>query len=192
MTAHIPNLLTLLRIAATPVLIVLLNDGHYDLALGLFIIAGISDGLDGFIAKRFSCQTRLGAMLDPVADKIFIVSTGVMLAIKGDIPLWLLVTIGFRDLVIVGGFMLLTLLHGQLQMQPSFLSKFNTVLQIALLVAVLLTKAANLQIDGLITILVATVFVTTVLSGVHYVWLWGLRRPRDLVESRGIDSDTSA
>ena len=127
---QIPNLLTLARIAAVPVLILFLYEGRYGAALAVFVLAGITDGLDGWIAKRFKCVTRLGSILDPLADKILIVSTYVMLVLAGDLPFWLILLIGFRDLGIIAGVLVMNTLNGHVQMQPSLLSKVNTFLQI--------------------------------------------------------------
>ena len=99
--SQIPNLLTLVRVAACPMLVLLLYEGRYELALYLFIVAGITDGLDGFIAKRFDCESKFGAVLDPSADKLLIASAYIMLAFLGDIPFWLLILVVFRDLVII-------------------------------------------------------------------------------------------
>ncbi|MFT5111831.1 MAG: cardiolipin synthase [Parasphingorhabdus sp.] len=175
MISQIPNLLTLLRIAASPVLVLLLIDRAYETALLVFLIAGITDGLDGFIAKRFNFVTELGAILDPIADKLLILSAYVMLGVLGDIPLWLLILVGFRDLLIIGGYLILKTLEGDVQMQPTLISKLNTVLQITLVVMILLEQTGWLPLGILITLAVAAVTVTTVLSGAHYVWYWGIR-----------------
>jgi cardiolipin synthase len=173
--SQIPNILTLARIAASPVMVLLLNDRAYQAALLLFIIAGLTDGLDGYIAKRFDFVSRLGSILDPIADKMLIVSAYVMLAILGDIPFWLLLIVGFRDLMIVGGYLILETLEGDVQMQPSAVSKVNTFLQIALVIVVLLDKTGWMNVGVMISGLVVAVTITTVLSGAHYVWYWGIR-----------------
>ncbi|KAA3633471.1 MAG: CDP-alcohol phosphatidyltransferase family protein [Proteobacteria bacterium] len=173
--SQIPNILTLARIAATPVMILLLRDRAYESALLLFIVAGVTDGLDGYIAKRFDFVSRLGAILDPIADKMLIVSAYVMLAVLGDIPFWLFLLVGFRDVMIVGGYLILETLEGDVQMQPSIVSKVNTFLQIALVIAVLLDKTGWMPVGMFLGFLVAAVTVTTVLSGAHYVWYWGIR-----------------
>ncbi len=175
MISQIPNLLTLARIAATPVMILLLKDRAYESALLLFLLAGLTDGLDGYIAKRFDFQSRLGAILDPIADKLLIVSAYVMLALLGDIPFWLLVIVGFRDLMIVGGYLILETLEGDVQMQPSIVSKINTFLQITLVVVVLMDSTGWMEVALLSQILIGLVTVTTILSGAHYVWYWGIR-----------------
>lgn len=176
MLYYVPNLLTLFRIAAAPVLVLLLKYGANDLAVVLFVAAGVSDGLDGYIAKRFNYQTRLGAILDPVADKLLLVSSYVMLTLLGHLPFWLLVTVVFRDVVIVGGYLVLVTLNGSVHMQPSIVSKLNTVLQITLVGVVLVAAAQWLSIPWLTSTMIVLVTITTVLSGVHYVWFWGFRR----------------
>jgi cardiolipin synthase len=174
--SQIPNLLTLMRIAACPVLVVLLHEGNYELALILFVAAGITDGLDGYIAKRFNCQSSLGAILDPVADKLLIGSAYIMLAILGDIPFWLLILVMFRDLVIVVGYLILVMMGNEVPMSPSYSSKVNTVIQISLMVSVLLEKSGLDYIAPISGLLVFGVLVTTIISGVQYVWVWGIRQ----------------
>jgi cardiolipin synthase len=176
MRTHLPNLLTILRLAAAPVLVLLLKDRHYDSALAVIVLAGISDGLDGFIAKRFKAQSALGAVLDPLADKILLVSSFVMLALLDLIPFWLLVAVVFRDLLIVSGYLAVMLIYGSVNMQPSAISKLNTVLQIGLVVAVLLHEAAGWPPFAVVQVLTAMTLLTTLVSGVHYVWIWGFGR----------------
>ena len=174
--SYIPNLLTVLRIAATPVLVMLLKYEMFPGALLLFLLAGISDGLDGYVAKRFQYQTRLGAVLDPVADKVLLVSCFVVLTVLGHIPFWLLVVVVFRDLVIVGGYLLLVILEGGVKMNPTRISKLNTVFQICLITAVLIRLAAGVPLPGVTAVLIALVTITSVWSGAHYVWIWAFRR----------------
>ena len=168
---YIPNLLTLLRVAAAPVLILTLEGGAYSLALLVFIFAGASDGLDGYIAKRYGCETRLGAILDPVADKVLLVSAFVMLTLQDLLPLWLLVTVVFRDVLIIGGYLVLVILDGTVYMRPSPVSKLNTLLQIVLVAVVLTQHAGWVPLASLIDPLILLVFATTVVSGAHYVWV---------------------
>ena len=169
---QIPNLLTLARIAAVPVLILFLYEGRYGAALAVFVLAGITDGLDGWIAKRFKCVTRLGSILDPLADKILIVSTYVMLVLAGDLPFWLILLIGFRDLGIIAGVLVLNTLNGHVQMQPSLLSKVNTFLQISLVILVMIERVGLIALEPIAEILLWFVAVTTVASAIHYVYLW--------------------
>ncbi|MBL6918493.1 MAG: CDP-alcohol phosphatidyltransferase family protein [Gammaproteobacteria bacterium] len=169
---QIPNLLTLARIAAVPVLILFLYEGRYGAALAVFVLAGITDGLDGWIAKRFKCVTRLGSILDPLADKILIVSTYVMLVLAGDLPFWLILLIGFRDLGIIAGVLVLNTLNGHVQMQPSLLSKVNTFLQISLVILVMIERVGLIALEPIAEILLWFVAVTTVASAIHYVYFW--------------------
>lgn len=169
---QIPNLLTLARIAAVPVLILFLYEGRYGAALAVFVLAGITDGLDGWIAKRFKCVTRLGSILDPLADKILIVSTYVMLVLAGDLPFWLILLIGFRDLGIIAGVLVLNTLNGHVQMQPSLLSKVNTFLQISLVILVMVERIGFIALEPVAEILLWFVAVTTVASAIHYVYFW--------------------
>ena len=169
---QIPNLLTLARIAAVPVLILFLYEGRYGAALAVFVLAGITDGLDGWIAKRFKCVTRLGSILDPLADKILIVSTYVMLVLAGDLPFWLILLIGFRDLGIIAGVLVLNTLNGHVQMQPSLLSKVNTFLQISLVILVMVERIGLIALEPVAEILLWFVAVTTVASAIHYVYFW--------------------
>jgi cardiolipin synthase len=135
--SQLPNLITIFRIALVPVLILLLKDQEYAMALVVFAVAGVSDGLDGFIAKRFHFESRLGSILDPLADKILLLSGYVMLTMLDHLPFWLMLTVAFRDLLIVGGYLVYTSMVGPVQMRPSWLSKFNTFMQIALVIVIL-------------------------------------------------------
>lgn len=174
--AQLPNLITLSRIALAPVLILALDDRDYVLALVVFLVAGLSDGLDGFIAKRFHCASRLGAILDPAADKILLVGAYVMLTVLGHLPFWLMLAVAFRDLLIVGGYVVYTSMYGPVHMRPSVLSKFNTLMQIALVLAVLAQKATGIEHAGATLLLVYAVLATTVASGAHYLWAWGVMK----------------
>lgn len=174
--SHLPNLITMSRMALVPVLILVLKDRDYGVALAVFLAAGISDALDGFIAKRFGCVSHLGAVLDPLADKALLVGAYVMLTLLGHVPFWLMLTVAFRDLLIIGGYLVYTSLHGTIRMQPSRLSKFNTLAQLALVVLILAYEAMHWGSPMLIEGLVWLVAVTTVVSGAHYVWLWGVKK----------------
>ena len=181
---QIPNLLTLARIAAVPVLILFLYEGRYGAALAVFVLAGIIDGLDGWIAKRFKCVTRLGSILDPLADKILIVSTYVMLVLAGDLPFWLILLIGFRDLGIIAGVLVLNTLNGHVQMQPSLLSKVNTFLQISLVILVMVERIGFIALEPVAEILLWFVAVTTVASAIHYVYFWFIHPLESRVEQK--------
>ena len=173
---QLPNLLTLSRIALVPVLILVLKDRDYVAALWVFLFAGISDGLDGWIAKRWRYTTRFGAILDPVADKFLLVTSFVMLMLLDHLPFWLVLTVAFRDLLIIGGYLVYTSMFGAVKMDPSQLSKLNTLAQILLVLVVLVHEASRFNYPLLLDALVFVVFVTTVASGAHYVWIWGVKK----------------
>jgi cardiolipin synthase len=181
--SHLPNLITLARIALVPVLILLLKEQDYAAALVVFVIAGASDALDGYLAKRLNVQSRMGAILDPVADKLLLVSAYVMLAVLGHIPFWLVLVVAFRDLLIVGGYVLYTSHAGPVKMRPSILSKLNTLIQIALATLVLAQQAAGLDWPLTVDVLVVAVLVTTVASGAHYLWSWMIMREIEHTQS---------
>ena len=170
----LPNALSVIRIILTvPVVIALLKE-QYLLALLLFLLAGISDALDGWIAKHYSFQTRLGSILDPMADKILLTCTFITLYWVGILPLWLFMLIFVRDIIIVAGalgYFLGEMTSDSELLQPTLISKFNTVLQIALVLFLLL-----IQIYVEFSIFLEMVFIivatSTGLSGADYMWLW--------------------
>ena len=141
MPVFVPNLLTVMRLGLVPLLVILLYREEYMQALIVFLVAGVSDGLDGFIAKRFNCETRLGAMLDPLADKALLISAYIMLATLEKVPFWLMIVVVFRDVVILTGCLLITLVDKAPEMLPSRTSKINTFLQIVTVIAVLIWLA---------------------------------------------------
>ena len=145
------------------------------MALVLFAIAGVTDGLDGYVAKRFGFVSRLGTVLDPMADKLLIASTYIMLAVLGDIPFWLLILVMFRDLLIVAGYIILVVLMEKPFRKPTFSSKINTFLQIALMVCVLVEKSGILEMPLVIEALIYGVLISTVFSGLQYAWQWIIR-----------------
>lgn len=175
MTRHIPNLLTLLRMFAAPVLILCLTDRNYGLGALVFLIAGITDALDGWYAKRFDCVTPLGAILDPIADKMLIITAYFVLSLLGDIPLWLVLIVGFRDLGIVGGYLILQDIREQMLPQPSMLSKLNTVVQIVFVLVIMLNEVNWVSLSIAVDIFLWLVTVTTLVSGVHYIFRWFIR-----------------
>ncbi|MHB1565482.1 MAG: CDP-alcohol phosphatidyltransferase family protein [Acidiferrobacter sp.] len=172
--AHLPNIITIGRMALVPLLILVLKGQDFLGALGVFLVAGVSDALDGFIAKRWGFVTRLGAILDPAADKILLVSAYVMMAWLHLIPFWLVLVVVFRDLLIVGGYLVYTSLYGPVQMRPSYVSKLNTFVQILLIIFLLAEKAFAWQVAYAETLLIFGVLTTTVASGGHYLWTWGI------------------
>jgi cardiolipin synthase len=172
---QLPNTITVLRLILVPVLIALLHRGHYQAAFWLFLVAGLSDGLDGLLARRFHWQSHLGGILDPVADKVLMVGMYITLTMLQFLPLWLLLVVVSRDFLIVGGYLVYTSHRGAVRMQPSVLSKINTAVQVALLVVVLAERAALIRVPMLVDFLTYSVAVSTVVSGAHYYWWWILR-----------------
>ena len=164
-----------MRIGMVPWLVVLLQNQQFALSLIVFIVAGLTDALDGFIAKRFNAQTYLGSLLDPLADKGLLVSSYIMLSVLGLIPFWLMVTVVFRDVIIVGGYLLMVLFFGSVKMQPLIVSKVNTFTQIAYIVFVLLALAMNSDFSSIQPILSYAVLATSVISGLAYVYIWSIK-----------------
>jgi len=166
------NLITLARLLSVPVSIWLILAGQYGAAFWMFVIAGISDAVDGFIAKRFNMRTRIGALLDPVADKTLLVSTYVTLGVAAQLPTWLVILVVSRDLMIVGGFLLVQLLSAETRWEPLMVSKANTALQIILVALTLARLAFAFDDHGLGVVLIYAVAATTVLSGAAYLVRW--------------------
>jgi cardiolipin synthase len=169
---YLPNALTALRILLVGPIAWSLAVGRYRTALALLVLAGASDGLDGFLARRYGWGTRLGAVLDPLADKLLLSVVSVVLAWLGHLPGWLAVLIVARDLVIVAGAGAFHLLIGEVQMRPSLPGKVSTAGQL-LLIGVVVGARAGLPFpawaeDGLIWFAAAT----TLWSGADYVYAW--------------------
>ena len=177
LTAWLPNLITFARLLSVPVAVWLILNQYFGIAFWLFVLAGISDAVDGFIAKRFRASSELGAYLDPLTDKALLVSVFVTLGHAGVVESWLVILIVFRDLLIIGGALLYVTMTGTLHMQPLLISKLNTALQIAL-AATLLAKAGFGIGDGVTEILIHVVAATTILSGAAYVVKWSLKAAR--------------
>jgi cardiolipin synthase len=171
----LPNLISLARLLAVPLAVWLMLGDHFTAAFWLFIAAGVSDGLDGFIARHFSKRTKLGGYLDPLADKALLVSVYVTLGLRGHIADWLVILVVFRDLLIIGGAVVYHLLTQSLRMQPLFISKFNTVAQIALAGLVLAQLGLGIADERLLALMVHAVAATTFLSGAAYVVIWSWR-----------------
>ncbi len=166
----IPNILTLLRILLTPLFVILLLRDQFGFALLVFSIAGISDGLDGFLARHLNQRTELGAFLDPVADKILLISAFVCLAVLGVIPDWLAVIVISRDILIVLGIAILTIREKEYEIKPTMVSKATTTVQIIMVIVSLLGE--NLYgFAGIRTPLMWITAVLTTISGLHYMMM---------------------
>jgi len=170
---NLPNILSLARLLSVPIAIVLMIDGRFGACFWLFVLAGLTDAIDGWIAKTFDARTTLGAFLDPLADKALVVSTYLMLGWLGHLPAWLVVLVVFRDVLIIGGAMVAYLMLGDFHSRPLLVSKINTALQIALVAAVLARLGVGIGHPQLDWALVLATGATTIASGAAYVWHWG-------------------
>lgn len=175
---HLPNLITGLRLLLVPPILWLLWQQAHGAALTLFIIAGVSDALDGALARGFHWQSRLGGILDPIADKSLLIGCFVVLGLNGELPAWLVVLVIGRDLVIVAGAAAWQWLIAELHAAPSLISKLNTAAQLAVVCAVLASHGAVALPHWLLRLLEWTAAFTTLWSGVDYVLRWGRRARR--------------
>ena len=174
-TRHIPNIITGLRILlVAPFLWTLLRE-QYDLALILFVIAGVSDALDGFLAKYFGWTSEIGGILDPIADKLLLMSAILALGWLNELPTWLVALVILRDLIIVGGAISYHFLIERLAATPLMISKFNTLLQLILVCAAIVHYGMALLPSWLLITLIYLTALTTIWSGAAYVWQWSAR-----------------
>jgi cardiolipin synthase len=174
----LPNAISIMRIVLVAPIVMYILDGRFGLALLLFFIAGFSDGVDGFLAKRYDWHTRIGALLDPIADKLLVGGTFITLVLAGLVPVWLAVMIILRDVVIVGGATAYNFFIRPVEGEPTRISKLNTALQLLFLVFVLSRAGFGWPDQIAITVIGASVVVTVVISGIDYVWSWA-RRARE-------------
>ena len=165
----LPNAICVARIALIGPVVYTLLRGEYLLTLVLFGAAGVSDGVDGWLAKTFGWTSALGRILDPIADKLLLVTAFLTLAWLGLAPGWLAGAVVLRDVVIVAGAIAYHLLVGNLEGRPTFVSKLNTVVQIAYVLAVVAGAAWRDMPGALVTTIGAACFITTVVSGLDYV-----------------------
>jgi cardiolipin synthase (CMP-forming) len=168
----IPNLITILRLILVPAVVLAMLQARWDWAFAGFLVAGISDGVDGFIARRFNQQSTLGAYLDPVADKVLLVSVFVVMGFIGELPLWLVVTMVSRDALIICAVLLSTIMAHPVEMKPLCVSKANTAAQIVLAAVVLGELALGVHLDPLRPALILLSGVLTVASAAAYLVAW--------------------
>jgi cardiolipin synthase len=168
----VANFITLGRLLAAPLAIWLVLDDRMTAAFWLFVAAGLSDAVDGFIAKRFDQRSRLGALLDPLADKVLLLSMFVTLGIAGQLPSWLVILVVFRDALIIGGFLLASAVAQPIATKPLYISKLNTAVQIALVAVVLARLGVGLDDFGVSLVLIYATALTTILSGGGYLVRW--------------------
>lgn len=170
----IPNIISIVRIVLVAPIAYFLWSQNYLVALLLFLVGGLSDGLDGFLARRYSWETDLGVMLDPMGDKLMMLCAYLLLGWHGLLPWWLVILVIARDLILVFGTLLYRKFIGPAKLKPLFISKLNTVFQILLVLIVMVAQVISLNqliIDSVIWL----VAVTTIMSGTAYINEWGRR-----------------
>jgi cardiolipin synthase len=173
--SFLPNLLCILRILLVYPVAMWILDGRYPEVMALFALAAFTDALDGFLAKRFGWTSELGKHLDPLADKVLLVTVFVCLSITGDVPWLLTAHVLLRDLVIVFGAITYRVLFGPVNGNPTAASKFNTLAQIVFCLAVVSAAAYQWPPGPVLTTLGALVVVSTGVSGIDYVMTYSRR-----------------
>jgi cardiolipin synthase len=165
----VPNQLTFLRLGFLPFFIIAIRYNRYDWALALLIVAGLSDGLDGLLARKLNQKTQLGSFLDPIADKLLLSSSYFMLALKGKIAWWLAILVLGRDVLILVACAVILLVVGRMAFPPSIFGKLNTAFQVLLVLIVILSALVQnpaLQVSRELLIYLVAAF--TIISGFHY------------------------
>jgi cardiolipin synthase len=170
---NLPNIITLGRLFSVPVAIYLILNDYMTAAFWLFVAAGISDGVDGYLAKTLGQVSALGAYLDPIADKVLLVGVYLTLGHAGHLPIWLVIMVVFRDMIIVGGILLLHISTNGVRMRPLMISKINTAVQIALIALILAELGLGFDLGTYMDVLIYVVGLTTVASGASYIINWG-------------------
>jgi cardiolipin synthase len=176
---NLPNLLTIFRMVLIPVFVSLLFYQKFGWALGVFVLAGVTDGLDGLFARRFDQKTQLGTILDPIADKLLLVSSFIVLSMPSispqplprhfPVPFWVTAAVISRDIFIIVGAAAINIVTGFKSFRPSWLGKVNTAIQI-LAIAAILVAASIPKVSGYLPTVYTTVFAFAVFSGTHYVY----------------------
>jgi cardiolipin synthase len=172
------NVITLVRFALLPPLAVQLAERDYDAAFVLFVISAMSDVADGLVARRWNLRTRFGAVADPVADKLTMLTATLLLALQGWLPWWFAAAVVLRDVIIVVGVLAYRWTIGPVEMAPSALSKANTGLEFLLLASVMAIGAGHVDDGPWRQTLLLITLATIVLSGSHYVIVWGRKAAR--------------
>ena len=169
---NIPNLITILRLILVPVVVVMINQGQWAAAFGLFALAGMSDAVDGFIARRFNMRTEFGAYIDPLADKALLVSIYVTLSVVNVLPGWIAIVVVSRDLMILGAILVSRLMERPVEIRPLGVSKLNTAAQIAFAGMVLAMMAFLPPTSLIMEAGIWLVAILTVVSGLAYLTRW--------------------
>jgi cardiolipin synthase len=168
----IPNIITLGRILLVPVLIWAIASNQMEIAFAIFVVAGVSDAVDGFLAKRFNMASELGALLDPLADKALLVSIFVTLGILGAVPIWLVILVVSRDIMIVGAVIVSWLFNKPVPMKPLLVSKLNTGAQVGFAALVLAALGFGFDSSPYDTLLMVAIAVLTLVSVSFYLVEW--------------------
>jgi cardiolipin synthase (CMP-forming) len=169
---NVANLLTILRFCLVPIVIVSIVNKEWMLAFVLFVLAGVTDAIDGFVARQFDMRTELGAYLDPLADKALLVSIYITLSISNIIPSWIAILVVSRDIMIVGAVIVSWLLENPVEINPLRLSKANTLVQISFAALMLFSLAFALPLEALIRGGLVLVTTLTVASMIAYLATW--------------------
>ena len=171
--SSIPNIITSMRLFLLVPLAYYLSNEDYNIALYIFFVAGVSDALDGFLAKQFSWTSHFGSILDPLADKALLVVSMAILTLNQKIDSLLFFLVAFRDIYIILGAYLYHRKFGKYQMKPSVFSKFNTFFQIAMVTFLLLSLGYKTIPSIVFVIFEWLIYLTLTVSTVHYTWVWG-------------------
>lgn len=179
----IPNAISLARISMVPLVVASVAESRYAFGVTLFFVAGFSDGIDGWLARRFNWRSELGAILDPIADKLLLIGTFLVLAWAGLVPLWFALLVITRDLLIMIGAITYHFLYGDLEGKPSTISKINTLLLLLYVIAVLLFRSGLINgyesiTAGVTTTLLTALVMTMTLSTAGYIGEW-IKRARE-------------
>lgn len=168
----IPNLISIIRIILIIPVLLLIYRESYDFALFLFLLAGLSDALDGYLAKKFDWRTRVGALLDPVADKLLVAGTFIILTWLGLVPFWLATIVVSRDIIIALGVFIYSFVYEPFHGEATKISKINTFLEILYVLMVLSSEAFFWPSSTVIIITGSAVFATVFISGLDYIMSW--------------------
>ena len=171
---HLPNTISVIRLLLVIPIVMSMLEGNYLQSLSLFLIAGLSDGVDGYLARRFGWVSAFGKIIDPLADKLLLLATTIVLAVLGHFPVMVLLLMVAKDLTIVGGVLVYTVLAGFPKIRPLFIGKITTTLQLLLLGYILVTLiVTNIAFLPAVTpILIWLVVLVTLLDGCAYIWVW--------------------
>jgi len=176
----VPNMLTIFRMVLIPVFVTLLFYQRFILALAVFVVAGVTDGLDGLLARRFDQRSQLGTVLDPIADKLMLVTAFIVLSMRSifpqplpshlPVPFWVTVAVISRDVFIVVGAAAINIMTGFRGFRPSWLGKLNTSVQVISIAAIMFAASIPYGTGYYLPTMYATVFTLAILSGAHYVF----------------------